>query len=143
MQALWYQRHKNEHRNRTRIAKDAAIRRNLVYVQEYLRRHPCVDCGENDTVVLEFDHVRGKKIQAVSRMVQDSQSIETIEEEILKCEVRCANCHRRITHKRRVASIAAMQRSLKPQSTGQHRGDPPFYANDSVGAAKRQKLSDS
>jgi len=26
----------------------------------------------------------------------------------------------------RVASIAAMQRSLKPQSTGQHRGDPPF-----------------
>jgi hypothetical protein len=27
-----------------------------------------------------------------------------------------------------VASIAAMQRSLKPQSTGQHRGDPPFYA---------------
>ena len=25
----------------------------------------------------------------------------------------------------RVASIAAMQRSLKPQSTGQHRGDPP------------------
>ena len=28
----------------------------------------------------------------------------------------------------RVASIAAMQRSLKPQSTGQHRGDPPFRA---------------
>ena len=27
-----------------------------------------------------------------------------------------------------VASIAAMQRSLKPQSTGQHRGDPPFHA---------------
>jgi len=28
----------------------------------------------------------------------------------------------------RVASIAAMQRSLKPQSTGQHRGDPPSFA---------------
>src|SRR6266581_4079378 len=27
-----------------------------------------------------------------------------------------------------VASIATMQRSLKPQSTGQHRGDPPFHA---------------
>ncbi len=25
-----------------------------------------------------------------------------------------------------VASIAAMQRSLKPQSTGRHRGDSPF-----------------
>ncbi len=28
-----------------------------------------------------------------------------------------------------VASIAAMQRSLKPQSTGRHRGDPPFPAS--------------
>ena len=28
----------------------------------------------------------------------------------------------------RVASIAVMQRSLKPQSTGQHRGDPPSFA---------------
>ena len=28
----------------------------------------------------------------------------------------------------RVASIAAMQRSLKPRSTGQHRGDPPSHA---------------
>lgn len=26
----------------------------------------------------------------------------------------------------RVASIAVMQRTLNPQSTGQHRGDPPL-----------------
>lgn len=30
----------------------------------------------------------------------------------------------------RVASIAAMQRSLKPQSTGQHRGDPPIQVRN-------------
>jgi hypothetical protein len=30
----------------------------------------------------------------------------------------------------RVASIAAMQRSLKPQSTGQHRGDPPVLKEE-------------
>ncbi len=35
----------------------------------------------------------------------------------------------------RVASIAAMQRSLKPQSTGQHRGDPPFRRCGSVATA--------
>ena len=35
----------------------------------------------------------------------------------------------------RVASIAAMQRFLKPQSTGQHRGDPPFHA----GAAQQRQ----
>ena len=33
----------------------------------------------------------------------------------------------------RVASIAAMQRSLKPQSTGQHRGDPPSFAIPAAG----------
>ena len=44
----------------------------------------------------------------------------------------------------RVASIAAMQRSLKPQSTGQHRGDPPFRRCGSAATAvpplRRDKL---
>jgi hypothetical protein len=31
-----------------------------------------------------------------------------------------------------VASFAVKQRSLKPQSTGQHRGDPPFSAAKSL-----------
>jgi hypothetical protein len=38
----------------------------------------------------------------------------------------------------RIASIAAMQRSLKPQSTGQHRGDLPFHAG--VAQQRRQQF---
>lgn len=68
------------------------------YILEYLKEHPCVDCGEKDPIVLEFDHVKGIKIDTVCRMVSKN-SLETIKEEISKCEVRCANCHRRKTAK--------------------------------------------
>lgn len=61
----------------------------------------CVDCGEKDVRVLELDHVRGQKIMGVSAMVSRNMSIERITAEIAKCEVRCANCHRRKTWERR------------------------------------------
>lgn len=67
------------------------------YVLDYLKTHPCVDCGEHDPVVLEFDH-RENKLEAISTLMQDS-SIKRIQEEIDKCDIRCANCHRRKTSK--------------------------------------------
>lgn len=67
-------------------------------VYEYLEAHPCIDCGESDPVVLDFDHVRGAKVADVKRLVAGSHvSLRRVLEEIAKCEVRCANCHRRIT----------------------------------------------
>lgn len=68
------------------------------FVWDYLTAHPCVDCGETDPVILQFDHVRGKKKKDVSTMIQDGYSVEAIKEEIEKCLVRCANCHLRKTH---------------------------------------------
>lgn len=66
---------------------------------ELLTGKVCKDCGEGDVLVLEFDHVRGTKRKAVSRMVSDGYGLETIRVEIEKCDVVCANCHRRRTHK--------------------------------------------
>lgn len=71
--------------------------RNQEYAWNHLKAHPCVDCGERDPVVLEFDHVRGEKVDNISRMLCSTRSLKVIQEEIAKCDVRCANCHRRRT----------------------------------------------
>ena len=51
--------------------------------------------------VLEFDH-RGEipKLKAVSSLMRLRVPLKIIIEEINKCEVRCANCHRKKTAKR-------------------------------------------
>jgi Helix-turn-helix len=72
------------------------VARNFSYILDVLRRHPCVDCGQRDTVVLEFDHV-GTKRAAVTQLAWHGCSLATIDKEVRECEVRCADCHRRIT----------------------------------------------
>jgi hypothetical protein len=70
----------------------------MLKVLEYLQSHPCIDCGEADPVVLEFDHRDGtEKIRAVASLITDNCGWEKIAAEIEKCDVRCANCHRRRT----------------------------------------------
>lgn len=73
-------------------------KRNRKFIYDYLLSHLCVDCGEKDPIVLEFDHLFGKD-KSISEMVRRRYSIERIKKEISKCEVRCANCHRRKTSK--------------------------------------------
>jgi hypothetical protein len=73
---------------------------NRKHLCDYLSVHPCIDCGCNDIRVLEFDHVRGIKVDEVSRLLSKRTSWNTIEAEIAKCEVRCANCHRIKTNER-------------------------------------------
>lgn len=77
--------------------------RNRAYVIEYLTKNPCVACGENDIRVLEFDHIDpSTKKHNVGRMVASQHhSIAAIQKEIDKCQVICANCHRRKTHEER------------------------------------------
>ena len=71
--------------------------RNRALVFAYLSENPCVDCFERDILVLDFDHIRGVKLASVSRMINDCVSVGKLRAEIKKCEVRCANCHRRKT----------------------------------------------
>jgi hypothetical protein len=86
-------------KDRDKRRKPGARDLNRTRVLRYLLEHPCVDCGETDPVVLEFDHLRDK-VKALSVLAATAHSWQRILAEIEKCEVRCANCHRRKTAQR-------------------------------------------
>jgi hypothetical protein len=77
--------------------REDRIARNYTWFLNFLLKNPCIDCGAKDVLVLDMDHVRGRKITDVSNLVSDGCSLKSIKKEIKKCVVRCANCHRRST----------------------------------------------
>ena len=87
--AARYQLTKKEHLESNRQRRI----RNQIAVYEFLKTQKCADCPIRNPVVLTFDHVRGEKFMEVSNMVKQSYSLQTIFDEIAKCEVRCFNCH--------------------------------------------------
>jgi hypothetical protein len=74
--------------------------RNRAFALEFLRRSKCIDCGIDDPVVLEFDHIdHTTKEFNISDMIRQGFSLKRLDAEISRCEVRCVNCHRRRTAK--------------------------------------------
>ena len=64
------------------------------------QKSPCKDCGNfYHPVCMDFDHVNDDKVDSVSVLLT-SASWEVVLEEISKCDLVCANCHRLRTHKR-------------------------------------------
>jgi len=74
----------------------AANERNALLVLERLRQASCQDCGVADPLVLQFDHLTAKR-KDVAWLVSSGSRASLISAELAKCEVRCANCHRRRT----------------------------------------------
>lgn len=85
-------------RNKSMYAKRNALKRLKLrkVIWNYLDERSCVDCGEINTIVLEFDHKRDKRYN-ISQMTSRVSSVSTLMNEILKCDVVCANCHRKRT----------------------------------------------
>ena len=116
-----YRRNKPDYIAKAAAWKLKRRRENVVPLLEYLASHPCVDCGETDPVVLQFDHVRGKD-QLISTMLSECRNWDCILYEIQKCEVRCANCHWRRHARERgwlrgsFAALAEPQSAADPSS---------------------------
>ena len=94
-------RYKNNSGYREKALARKTKRRETIkkFLFDYLQTHHCVDCPESDPRCLEFDHVRGEKEFHLADATQILPSLERIQKELDKCDVRCANCHRKKTAK--------------------------------------------
>jgi hypothetical protein len=84
------------HRRQSLDAKTKRVERDRAFTREYLQTHPCIDCGEGDGRVLDFDHL-ADKTHDICEMVLRGWPLARLRDEIAQCEVVCANCHRRRT----------------------------------------------
>ena len=94
----YYIENKTKHVGVIEYRKKRIIAENKDFIAKYLQNNPCVDCGESDIVVLDFDHLDNKR-NDISKMLAAGWSQKSIVDEIAKCVVRCSNCHRRKTAK--------------------------------------------
>ena len=93
----WYERNKNnpEHRKRVKDFDNQRRKKLHEWVLEIKSEMGCKKCGVKHPAVLDFHHRDpAEKVCEVSTMGHRSLSKKKILEEIAKCDVYCANCHR-------------------------------------------------
>lgn len=108
-----YSKNREAYKARAAAHKRRALQERMEILLAYFKANPCVDCGETDPVVLEFDHLRDKRFTIGGQLAYHKW--ERLLEEIAKCDVVCANCHRRRTA-RRQASVRAIMSGLSSSS---------------------------
>lgn len=65
------------------------------YVDKIKSETPCTDCHRFfPPVAMDFDHVRGNKARNIASFVASGYKLDLIKEEIEKCDLVCACCHR-------------------------------------------------
>lgn len=95
--AKWYKKNKIRVRNRIKERRKEL----QLWFKEYKKTLKCNRCPENHPACLEFHHKdRNKKEKTISFIFKRTGwGIKRVMEEISKCEILCANCHRKETSK--------------------------------------------
>jgi len=88
----YYSKHKQQELIRVRKRKRMLNK----WFKDYKEKLKCSKCGESHPACLEFHHIKNKeKFLILSELINRGYSKEKIIEEINKCMVLCANCHRK------------------------------------------------
>lgn len=99
-----YHKDREANADKQRLSKKARMDAIRVDVRKLKEDTPCMDCGvQYPYYCMDFDHVNGKKVTHISEMIHNASARWKIFSEITKCEIVCANCHRKRTHRRAVA----------------------------------------
>jgi hypothetical protein len=142
------QRCQRHYRHNAAAYKDRVARNNLRIrtanrekLLEHLLNQRCLDCGLRDLAVLEFDHRDpSRKRMEVSNLATGAYSWSAILAEIGKCDVVCANCHRKRTARQFgwLKLAEPLPRSLPPLPK---RGSPDYERIKSLrsGMARRHR----
>jgi hypothetical protein len=96
-----YKANRQSYIDKAKVYRDAFGRKPTpqeLYLYEVKCNAKCADCGESDPIVLTFDH-RDRSLKSFTIASGKSKTIEEIKLEIEKCDIRCFNCHAKITAK--------------------------------------------
>ena len=100
MREVWYPLNRVKH-----IGYISNIKKRIRgFVLEFKKKGSCADCGlkgKEYPEVLDFDHLRDKKFN-ISAFKRSTSGFLKVKEEMSKCELVCANCHRIRTVKRKL-----------------------------------------
>lgn len=88
----WHYRHREQNATQS-LNRRARLR---AWVHGLKRDHGCARCSETDSACLDFHHRNeAEKTASVSELVSNGRSKAAIREEMKRCDVLCANCHRK------------------------------------------------
>ena len=99
-QKKYYQKRKKYYKNKAKERQDFLKN----FIERVKRFCNCSICGENRWWVLDFHHKNNKEF-SIGDASRKGVSIENLKEEIRKCDVLCANCHRDLHYKEKLRGV--------------------------------------
>lgn len=100
-QAAWHQANREQRMPKIKERRQQHKEAMRSWIQELKSTTPCADCGKTfPYYVMDFDHIGDDKDKAISAGLNRGWSKARLQQEIDKCELVCANCHRQRTHER-------------------------------------------
>ncbi len=93
-----YLKYGDAYKERAKLRR-AKVKRNLqINLMAYLEDKACRICGESDIRTLEFDHLDSTtKRFGIATAITDGRKWSDVLEEIERCQILCANCHKKRT----------------------------------------------